>query len=428
MIFRVSAAESNEKSGVFVRLRRTVYGTVTGGIPDRRASNAVVYITMCMLVLSALASASTCDCRYFWLVRNGLSSSGSVDSLLDVAANAGANGLFVQVVGRGEAYYRSGILPPAPRRENFDPLAYVIMKAHARGMEVHAWINAFLVWSDDVPPGNAAHVWHSHPEWFVMDRYGRSTRDYSRVECEAGGIVGATLSPAIPEVREFVASIACEIARNYDVDGIHLDYIRYPGEYFGFEPAAVGVFRLRTGMDPRDVYRREGGTRRVRDAWASWKRECVTATVEAVRAALRSCAPGVMLSAAVMADPTEAASRFSCDWISWLEYGLVDFVCPMAYTTNAARAVELAETVTAAAPRRVVYGIGIFNQSLSSALVGARRALAGGAGGVCVFSLNSFSRGDCDALKDFWGDGGIPVHPPDAAVYHKVSGNGGVAR
>mgnify|MGYP006278549251 CR=1 FL=1 len=381
----------------------------------------ILTVFVLLLTHASLRAAEDPGSRFFWLVRDCLDTPGSIDSMVERAAEAGANGLMVQVVGRGEAYYDSSILPPASFREGFDPLAYIISRARPRGIEVHAWVNAFLVWSAESPPPDSSHVWHSRPEWFMADRYGRSTREYSRFECESAGLVGATLSPALPEVREFLADVASEIAVNYNVDGIHLDYIRYPNPSFGFEQEAVGAFYLETGLDPMDIFRRHQAADEVAEKWSDWKREMVTATVQTVRAVLRSDAPGTLLSAAVMADPIEAASHYSSEWVYWLESGLVDFVCPMAYTASTARALELAGLVTAFRPERVVYGIGVYNQSIQSALTGASEALSRGAGGVCVFSLNSLDPDSAWKLRNFWGETGSPVHPPAVSLFHRVS-------
>ena len=103
-------------------------------------------VLLLVLVVAETVSAvdQACDCRYFWMVRDALETPESIDSMIDRAAEAGANGLIVQVAGRAEAYYNSSILPIANFQDGFDPLAYTIAKARPRGLEVHAWINAFL--------------------------------------------------------------------------------------------------------------------------------------------------------------------------------------------------------------------------------------------------------------------------------------------
>jgi uncharacterized lipoprotein YddW (UPF0748 family) len=380
-----------------------------------------MFLLILVVTETVFAMDQACDCRYFWIVRDALETPESIDSMIDRAAEAGANGLIVQIAGRAEAYYNSSILPTANFQDGFDPLAYTIAKARPRGLEVHAWINAFLVWSAPYPPGDSAHVWHSHPEWFMTDRFGHSTREYTRDECDRNSLVGATLSPAVPEVREFIADVAAEIAVNYNVNGIHLDYIRYPNPSFGFESKSIGEFFLETGLDPMDIFRRQGENSELADMWSLWKISQVTLAVETVRSALRRKAPGVLLSCAVMADPHEARSHYSCDWRLWLESGLVDFVCTMAYTTNTVKAKELAVLGTAVCPERVIHGIGIYNQPMASSFVGAAEALARGGRGICVFSLNSLSSDSTWMLRNFWGQTGSTDHPLDSAVFHRVS-------
>lgn len=380
-----------------------------------------MFLLVLVMTETVFAMDKVCDCRYFWMVRDALETPESIDSMINRAAEAGANGIIVQVAGRAEAYYTSSILPMANFQDDFDPLAYTIARARPRGLEVHAWVNAFLVWSAPYPPGDSAHVWHSHPDWFMTDRFNHSTREYTRDECDRNGLVGATLSPAIPEVREFIADVAAEIAVNYSVDGIHLDYIRYPNPSFGFEFQSSGKFFLETGLDPLDIFRRYGETGELADMWSLWKIDQVTTTVETIRSVLRSEAPGVLLSCAVMADPYEARSHYSCDWRSWVESGLVDFVCTMAYTTNTVKAKELAVLGTAVCTERVIHGIGIYNQPMATAFVGAAEALAHGGRGICVFSLNSLSSDSTWMLRNFWGQTGSTDHPLDSAVFHRVS-------
>ncbi len=105
-----------------------------------------------LLAMFSISPAENAEYRYFWVVRNGLSTPGEIDELLNRAAEAGANGVLVQVVGRGEAYYSSDVLPPAEFSGFDDPLEYLIMKARPLGLEVHAWVNAFLVWSSPIAP------------------------------------------------------------------------------------------------------------------------------------------------------------------------------------------------------------------------------------------------------------------------------------
>ena len=383
-----------------------------------------------LLFLPPAISEGASTQRYLWLVRDDLSSTSSIDRMLELAVESDATGIIAQVVGGAEAYYDSGVLPVVASAVAFDPLEYLVTRGRPLGLEIHAWVNAFLVWSAPHPPSNPAHVWHTRPEWFMCDRAGRSTSLYTRAECEAASIVGATLSPARPEVRALLAEVACEIAENYDVDGIHLDYIRYPNSSFGFESTARVGFHSREAVDPRDLVTPRFGVdinllnETFGRAWSDWRRDRVTETVATVRSALRSRSPSMLLSCAVMADPFGARDTYLCDWPDWLYRDLVDFVCPMAYTTSQSRAIELAMTEIAESPEpfRIIHGIGVYNQSVASASAGAREALRLGAGGICVFSLNALSEGSAASLRSVWGSGSPGAHRPETSLLHQVWG------
>ena len=133
-----------------------------------RISTILLSVLVFVAAQGGNAGNQTCDRRFFWVVRDGLQSPESIDALVNRAAEAGANGIIVQVAGRAEAYYSSSILPAAAFQDGFDPLAYTIARARPRGMEVHAWINAFLVWSAPYPPGDSTHIWYTHPECAVF--------------------------------------------------------------------------------------------------------------------------------------------------------------------------------------------------------------------------------------------------------------------
>lgn len=393
-----------------------------------------MYLLTSFIALISLV-CSTSDCRYFWLVRDHLDTPAHIDSMLAVAQAAGANGVIAQVVGRAEAYYTSDILPAAPQIEaGFDPLEYLVARAGPMGIEVHAWINAFLVWSAPYPPSSQDHVLNSHPEWFLADLQGKSTINYSRGECDAAGLVGATLSPAVPEVKELLADISVEIATNYRVSGIHLDYIRYPNNSFGFENISRSRFFLEYCLDPVDLFNWTYSTADQEfqtqfDAlWEQWKRDQVTSTVLTVRTELRRKAPDIVLSCAVMADPFSARSTFSCDWPAWTDMGAVDFVCPMAYTTNPQRAQELTTIeISESGPEYIVHGIAVYNQPVVSAITGAYEALVQNCGGVCVYSLNTFNMNDCYILQQLWDSPNRAYHSPDAALFHQLW-QGGVSQ
>jgi uncharacterized lipoprotein YddW (UPF0748 family) len=245
--------------------------------------------------------AQTVPCG-IWIVRDALQSRAAWRSALEQSTRLGCRRLYLQASGRWDAYFPSAVFP-APARSPAgpgweDPFGAAIEEAHARGLEVHAWVNALLAWSAPEPPPASDHVFLRHPEWFVTEPGGRSMRWLSRAELDRRGLVGEGwfLDPARPEVRTELRRLVLELASRYAIDGLHLDYIRYPA---GWAPP--------------------GGD------------DAVTRLVELVRADLRAIRASAILSAAVMPRPAEARRSFGQDWEAWVATGRVDEVVPMVY-------------------------------------------------------------------------------------------------
>ena len=128
------------------------------------------------MAAAAPASASPLpkgELRGLWVVRTALVSPEAVDRVVDEAAEAGLNALFVQVRGRGDAFYRSSLAPRSPLLERqpqkFDPLKHLIARARMRRLQVHAWINVLLAahFGQPLPDG---HVLEKHPEWVMVPK------------------------------------------------------------------------------------------------------------------------------------------------------------------------------------------------------------------------------------------------------------------
>ena len=84
-----------------------------------------------------------------WVVRDALQSRKSIDDLINFASEKNINDLFVQVRGRGDALYKSQMIPRSqllPSNE-FDPLSYLLHNIKGKGIKVHAWVNVYLIWS-----------------------------------------------------------------------------------------------------------------------------------------------------------------------------------------------------------------------------------------------------------------------------------------
>lgn len=144
--------------------------------------------------------------------------------------------------------YLTGRMGQAPR-PFWDPLKFAVAEAHARGLELHAWFNPYRArYHQSISPTCASHVSISHPEW--IHRYGRYL----------------WMDPGNPAVREYSLKVILDVARRYDVDGIHIDdyFYPYPENLPGTTTPAVfdddsnfKAYRARGGRLDREDWRRE---------------------------------------------------------------------------------------------------------------------------------------------------------------------------
>jgi uncharacterized lipoprotein YddW (UPF0748 family) len=352
-------------------------------------------------------TAGTRAVDYLWVLRGSLLRAADIDRLLERAREVGVRGLLVQVVGRGDAFYRSDLLPcsealPDPA---FDALGYLLPRAHAAGLEVHAWMNCCLVWSAPRRPRDARHVLNAHPEWVARMPDGRRMTRLGPEERRRLGVEGIYLSPAHPRVRAWIARIAQEIAARYAVDGVHLDYIRQPGVAVGYDPTTRARFALETGVDP-ERFRRVPAPERaaVDSAWGAFQRAQVTAIVRDVRDSLAVVRPGLPLSAAVLADTLTAERALAQSWRAWLRAGLLDRAFVMSYAPEVQTVLDqlLSYCGDSGAPGQVVPGIAVFNSSAAAAAAKIKGARELGYPLVALYSYDSlFERDDTwPALRD----------------------------
>ena len=159
-------------------------------------------------------------------------------------------------------------------------------------------------------------------------------RRAGRLQASFEGKEEPWLCPSHPENQALEIASMVEVARNYNVDGLHFDYIRYPDSDHCF----CGGCRQRFERDlGHAVAAWPGGVRTPgpdRAAWLDWRRSNITAVVKAVARQARAVRPGIKISAAVFPNWRTDRDGVGQDWKRWCEEGDVDFVCPMDYTVS----------------------------------------------------------------------------------------------
>lgn len=351
-----------------------------------------------------------------WVVRTDLVDKRSIERVVDEAIAGQVNALFVQVRGRGDAYYLGGIEPLAEGiAPGFDPLSELIGLARPAGIEVHAWINVFLLGGLEFLHPDARHGARARPEWIQIPpslagdllplppgHAGFLPRIQEHARASRGEAEGLYADPLSPSYREHVAAVARDLSARYEIDGLHLDYVRYPGQGYGITREALDRFRVEvdrelSGADRRDMAARIARdplvyTRRYPVRWSEARRHGVSQTVRAIALAARSARPGIQVSAAVVADIQRARDHLFQDWTRWMSEGVLDAVCPMNYSDANRRSQfeDRARAAVAAKGRgRLYMGIGAYLLPLEETLDRVRFSRLAGADGAILFSQGS---------------------------------------
>lgn len=204
-----------------------------------------------------------------------------------------------------------------PPRPAWDPLSFAISEAHARGLELHAWFNPFRArYHQALSPISPSHVSRIHPEW--IRRFGRYL----------------WLDPGDPAVRDYALKVILDVARRYDVDGIHLDDYFYP-----YPEVVPGTSTPATFNDEATFHiYRNGGGRLERD---DWRRENVNQFVQRLNERLHSIKPWIKFGISPFGiwrpkSPAgikglDAYATLFADSRRWLQAGWADYFAPQLY-------------------------------------------------------------------------------------------------
>ncbi|MYA68922.1 family 10 glycosylhydrolase [Candidatus Poribacteria bacterium] len=257
-------------------------------------------------------------------------------------ASAGVNIVLPNMAWAGVAHYPSKILPQSKTFTRYgDQIAQCVEAAHNHSLEVHVWK---ITWNLE-----------GAPKEFV-----EKIRAEGRTQVSATGQALNWLCPSHPKNVLLEVESSLEIVANYDVDGIHLDYIRYPGSHAcycdGCRQRFVLATRLQIDKWPAAVLPKTGTHS---EKYIEWRAQQITRLVRLLHKRLREADPKIKISAAVFGWYPGCITTIGQDWIAWAKAGYVDFVCPMNYTESTDYFTELLVNQLALMPKDVAIYPGI---------------------------------------------------------------------
>ncbi len=320
--------------------------------------------------------------RAVWIARFHYHYPDDIRTIIRNCANAGCNTVLWQARGQGTVAYPSRIEPWSGEYGHhdpgFDPLQIAVEEAHRHGLRIEVWINVMPGWKGPKPPPIKNQLWHTHPEWFLHEATGRR---------QPLGKFYVILNPCLPEVRRYITSVVEELVTNYDVDGVHLDYVRYAWDttpnarkLYPRDPTTLRLYRQQTDRNPDD----DAG------AWDDWRANQLTRLVGQIKDRIERCRPGATLTAAVWSSPRRGYDEYFQNAVAWLRTGMVDAVMPMAYTPK----LDLFESYigsyhTLVPAGRIIPGLGIYKHETPEQLGRQLQRCHDWGGDFALFSYDS---------------------------------------
>ncbi len=278
------------------------------------------------------------EVRAVWLDRGTIVKARSESDLVkifDRLANAGINTVFFETVNAGYTIYPSRIAPQQnPLVRGWDPLKAAVKLAHARNMELHAWVWTFAVANQrhniilNQPKDYLGPVLSRYPDWAISDREG------NKFHYNSGKVF---LDPSNPGVKRYLSLLLEEIATRYEVDGIHLDYIRYPfqnpngSKTYGYGIASRQQFKQMTGVDPITLTPYSP----LWSQWTGFRIRQIDNFVASVSQNLKQQRPELILSTAVFPmERQERLTKIQQHWEEWVRQEWIDMLVPMTYALD----------------------------------------------------------------------------------------------
>ena len=342
------------------------------------------------------------EIRGAWVTRWAFKSPEDIRTAFGDLRAAGINTVFFQVRGACTVLYRSELEPwsgvlagKLGEDPGWDPLEVAVVEAHMRGMAIHAWINVFPAWPvSDSPKGPSEtvprHLMLEHPEWLAVNKRGEPMP----LEMAEAKHAYAFLSPTVPGVRQHIKDVVTEIITSYEVDGLHLDYVRFPDSTYSYDDISTSAYRSYAPYAPQGM------------TYAMWRAAQLTELMGDIKKIVSEARPHAVVSATMRRDYMEGKEYFFQEGLDWLLQGYVDLLIPMIYTTNMElfeRSVR--EYTLLAGEESVVAGIGAYMEGYDDMKLAGQIQVARSYGlrGISIFN-SDYAVKYGELLKDMAAD------------------------
>ncbi len=353
-------------------------------------SRFIIFVIV-SLILFATVSAEE---HGLWVVRQTMVNRDDLALLRKLQQRFGITDVYLQVraLGNGSVTFA------AEKQGTRLSFREIVNFCHLNDMSVHAWINAFYVWSKEESPGA------DHPlicdQTHVIQDQGEGLPTLKALR-EAGS-EGFYLDPDAVRNIEQIKRMVRYLLNEQQVDGIHFDYFRYPPFPYHFSAYLRAEFLRTNYVDPARVWRKQslfakywGGDRLIylKRTYEEFVRQRLSERLRTLTAYIKAINENCEVSVAVKPDAAIAKTKFGQDWPSWLRTGACDYVILMNYSAENKefkKNLKMAKSYKEA--KRIVNGIGVYKLNKVQLEQRIRQSQNSGLGGYCLFSFTSFKK------------------------------------
>jgi uncharacterized lipoprotein YddW (UPF0748 family) len=325
-----------------------------------------------------------------WIVRYALTDKNEIDNIITTAKSLNITDLYVQVRALGQTYGLDEI------KGGNTPFGLLIKKARHENIRIHAWLNVLYIWGSEIQPSNDSHIFYRSANSILRTVPDIDIPQYRNLKKQ--GIEGFFLEPFDDANILDIKGIISELIQNYGVDGIHLDYLRYPSYEYSFSPNGRTKFFREYWFDPiimfdiqTDIFsiNHVDKYKYFSNIYKNFLRQNITNLLIQLKQYIYQFNSAVELSIAVKPNKEIAYESYFQDWGSWLANDICDHVVIMNYDTVMFNFISnLNMALINQYDSKVIVGISTYNQDFQAVYDRIVKIKNTKNGGFALFSYN----------------------------------------
>jgi len=349
------------------------------------------FIAFFYIIISTFSSPGTGnDVRGLWVVRYALSDTNEISEIIQTAELLNLTDLYIQVRALG--------IPFGQDKLDSDVTNFGRLVARARGksIRVHAWLNILYIWGGKNLPQDKTHIFYRTEKSSLRSAWDDTVTGYGNLR--AKGIEGYFIHPADNANKLDLKIFISDLIKNYPVDGIHLDYFRYPSLEYSFSPMGRTRFFQKYWFDPAvilkpytyvkddDLTEKFSYNTKI---YKHFLRQELTGFLIEIKDYISQYQSEIELSVAVKPDIQIARNDYFQDWGHWLKEGICDRVVMMNYDTVMTNFQKnLQNDLGDKNNKNIIVGISTYNQAYNAVLERIKIVSDDNKGGFSIFSYN----------------------------------------